>query len=264
MKKYVFILICLIAVSSVFVQEKDEEISIIWYGHSCFKITYAGKSIVTDPFNPEYFNYKLPKEDIDYAFSTHSHSDHNYFKGINAEREYKAKGDEERFDLNYQGEKTKVEGKITEDIDGKKLTFWTVPSYHDREKGSKRGSNGILCFDLDGLNIVHLGDLGHLLDKKHLEKIGNVDILIIPVGGYYTIGPEEAIKTIEMLNPKIVIPMHYKTEALPKDHPIAFIADFLDLCRDMNVKKFDKCSVSVKKNNLPEETYIYILQYYKE
>jgi len=96
----------------------------------------------------------------------------------------------------------------------KDVKIYTVPSYHDANQGQQRGKNAIFVFEFDGLKVVHLGDLGHELTAEQVEKIGAVDVMMIPVGGTYTIFEETADKVVVQLNPKrIVFPMHFKTDA---------------------------------------------------
>lgn len=178
-----------------------------WLGHSCFHITTKkGTVLITDPYNST-IGYGRIKEKADAVSISHKHQDHSDISSI--------EGIKAVFD--------KPGSFSYEDITAKGIS-----SYHDKEKGAKRGGNIIYNFRIDGSNICHLGDLGHKLDPAAKESIGNVDILLIPVGGYYTIDHEEAYQTVLLLDPKLTIPMHYKTEAIsfPISSPEAFLSYF--------------------------------------
>ncbi|WOO88281.1 MBL fold metallo-hydrolase [Mollicutes bacterium LVI A0078] len=167
--------------------------NIKWLGHSCFLITAAdGTTVLHDPYK-DMLGYKLPKGlKVDYVLSSHAHSDHNYTEGL-----------EPGFKLIDQY------GVTTEVIE-----FTGTLSYHDQVQGEERGDNAIFSYVLDGLKIAHLGDLGHVLDEKQVAALAGTDILLIAVGGGYTINGELAAEVANQVNPKIVIPMHYRTRAL--------------------------------------------------
>jgi L-ascorbate metabolism protein UlaG (beta-lactamase superfamily) len=102
-----------------------------------------------------------------------------------------------------------------------------VPSFHDESRGKERGRNTIFVFEADGLRVAHLGDLGHALSAEEVKAVGPVDVLLAPVGGHFTIGPEDARRVVERLGAGVVIPMHYKTDVL--GFPIRPVEDFLKL-----------------------------------
>ncbi len=129
----------------------------------------------------------------------------------------------------------------------KGIEFKGIASYHDDAGGRLRGNNIIFCFEVDGIRVCHLGDLGHLLDDKQVKEIGSVDILLIPVGGYYTIDAKAATQVCSQLKPKVIIPMHYKTEkGLPE---IAGVDEFLR--GKANVTRQDTSQVEFKPGELP-------------
>lgn len=176
-----------------------------WFGHSCFKITdIRGVEIVTDPFD-EKVGYKVPYTKADIVTVSHGHFDHNYVKAIEGNFELIDKvGHFYVKDINIEG----------------------IASYHDKRKGNQRGNNTIYTYIIDGMKVCHLGDLGHVLDKKQEEEIGGVDVLMIPVGGNYTIDASEALEVVNQLKPSIVIPMHYKTPVV--DFPIETADAFVE------------------------------------
>jgi L-ascorbate metabolism protein UlaG (beta-lactamase superfamily) len=134
-----------------------------------------------------------------------------------------------------------------------------IPTFHDEKKGAKRGKNTIYVYEMDGLRLVHLGDLGHKLHEKILEKIGDIDILMVPVGGEYTIGPTEAVEVARAIEPKIVIPMHYQ---MPGLNPATFakLSSTKPFLAEIGllVEKIDK--LSVKKENIGEESKVILLE----
>lgn len=204
-----------------------------WLGHSCFAITLTnGKTIITDPFGSK-VGYPPPKLPADIVTVSHQHFDHSAVKVI-------------------PGKPLTVETAGRHELDG--LVCTGVPSFHDEAGGSKRGSNIIFVIEAEGLKVCHLGDLGHLLEPGQIEKIGAVDVLLIPVGGFYTIGPAEAAKVVDQLKPRYVIPMHYKTKYL--DFPIATAEPFLN-----NFPGYKKEAVLVVSGEgLPEKTGAVLLE----
>jgi L-ascorbate metabolism protein UlaG (beta-lactamase superfamily) len=164
-----------------------------WLGHSCFKITSkTGIRILTDPFDDN-VGYKIPAVETDIITISHGHYDHNFTDCVKGNFEV----------LNKVG-----------NFNVKDIPITGIHTFHDAEQGEKRGNNIVYIFELDGMKLCHLGDLGHELSPSQIEMIGEIDILLIPVGGIYTINFEEAIKVVQQLNPHIVIPMHYKTTAV--------------------------------------------------
>jgi L-ascorbate metabolism protein UlaG (beta-lactamase superfamily) len=168
---------------------------IYWYGQAMFKIKGKNATVVTDPFVPDFVGLKLPKDlDADVITVSHDHDDHNNAGAVNGEPIlFKGPGEYER----------------------KSVAVIGVASFHDDQKGAERGKNTIYNIMIDGLNIVHLGDLGQeALTQEQISEIGGCDILMIPVGGVFTIDGKAAAEIVAQLEPKIIIPMHYKTEGL--------------------------------------------------
>ncbi len=166
---------------------------LIWFGQSCFLLTsHAGTRLLMDPYNPR-LGYKLPQLEADIVTISHNHSDHNYIEGV--------KGNFLRIDQPgaYTHQDIAITGTLT---------------YHDDRQGARRGSNVVFCFTVDGLRVCHSGDLGHLLTPDQLKGIGKVDVLLLPVGGTFTINGAQAAEVRKQLNPVITIPMHYRTRAM--------------------------------------------------
>lgn len=162
-----------------------------WLGHSCFRLVEStGTVIITDPYDKSLVGYELPRFNADVVTSSHNHEDHNNLKGVDGSPMY----------INRAG---------FFDIMGVQIT--SIPSYHDNIQGKKRGQNLIFKFRLDGIDVCHMGDIGEDCSAIITDKILPVNILLIPIGGLYTINPEQAKEYISILMPEIVIPMHYKT-----------------------------------------------------
>ena len=234
-------------------------VQIIYYGHSCFEFNYEKYRILIDPFTPEWFDYVLPKGQFDKVFSTHDAKDHSYFEGLNISKLYLASGATDEFKIITEDKSSIQRGNVTELIGKKKFSYRSVASFHDEVQGQKNGVNGIICFDFNGIKIVHMGDIGHILEENQIKSIGEVDILLIPVDSYYIIELEKAREIVNQLSPTIVIPMHYKTE---KSSNKAYKED-LDHFAKMfeNVKKYTGSSLKVSRKKLNVEPQLLILKY---
>lgn len=160
-------------------------------GHSSFRIRGKKTSVVTDPF--EGVGFTMPKVKADIVTISHDHGDHNNASAVNDVKKI-------------------VNGPGEYEIQG--VSIIGIPSYHDDEKGVKRGKNTIYVFEIGIFRLAHLGDLGHVLREKDVEAIGDIDVLMIPVGGVYTIGPKDAVKVVQDIEPRIIIPMHYQQKGL--------------------------------------------------
>ena len=220
--------------------------NIIWYGQSCFEIITAPNkngqvSIVIDPFSEE-IGLRLPKLEADILLITHRHSDHDNIKAISTPKSASLP-----FLICGPGE-----------YDIKNVIIQGISSFHDNSQGKERGENTIYTIEIEDLKICHLGDLGQKeLTEEQLEKIGEVDILMIPVGGVYTISAKEAPKIMSQIEPKITIPMHY---ALPKlKIKLDLLDKFLKTFGIKNLEPLKKLSIK-KKNISPEEAKIVVLR----
>lgn len=176
-----------------------------WLGHSCFLLTSeSGIRILTDPFDAQ-VGYALPTVEADIVTTSHSHSDHNYIQAVKGRFKH----------LNEPG--------IYEQNG---IIVTGVATFHDDVEGKKRGRNIVFVFEMDGLRICHLGDIGHVLTGQQLVMIGKIDIVMVPVGGTYTVNATEAFKTVKLLNPAVTIPMHFQTPVLGL--PIDRVEKFLN------------------------------------
>jgi L-ascorbate metabolism protein UlaG (beta-lactamase superfamily) len=164
-----------------------------WLGHSCFRLEGSqGLSILTDPFGED-IGYGPPDVRADIVLLSHGHSDHNNIQAV-------------------KGSPVAIKGPGKHMVQG--MEFRGIETYHDEEGGRLRGANTIFCFQLDGLAICHLGDLGHILRDAEVRSIGSVDLLFLPVGGHYTLNGRKAWQVIDQLHPRIAVPMHYQTDIL--------------------------------------------------
>ncbi|MFA5076735.1 MAG: MBL fold metallo-hydrolase [Patescibacteria group bacterium] len=213
--------------------------NISWLGHSCFKIEAKSNgdniTILIDPYD-ESIGLKMSKTKAEIVLITHDHHDHNNLNAVKGEP----------FVIKSPGE-----------YEIKKVFVYGIPTYHDDKQGSERGANIAYRIDVDDLSVVHLGDLGHVLNDEQLELLEDADILMIPVDSKYTLGAKKASEVIAQIEPRIVIPMHYKVPGLKID------LDPIDaFCKEMGVKNTpiaeDKLKIS-KKDLMTEETKVIIL-----
>ncbi|MBQ4090062.1 MAG: MBL fold metallo-hydrolase [Clostridia bacterium] len=209
-----------------------------WYGHACFKLDFAnGPYVVTDPFD-DHVGYPLCDASADIVTTSHGHGDHNYVESI-------------------QGRPTVLNrtGLFTFDD----LVVRGVKAYHDELNGAKRGDNIIYIFESDDLKIAHMGDLGHEPDLKQYAALDGVDVLMIPIGGYYTIDTETAVKIIEKIQPKLVIPMHFNTAVM--NFPITDEKHFVELT---GAEYWNSNVIEVTKENLSTLPKAVVMRYAEE
>jgi L-ascorbate metabolism protein UlaG (beta-lactamase superfamily) len=210
-----------------------------WLGHACFLLTSDdGTRIITDPYKPGAFglNYRPPAETADIVTVSHEHDDHNNVADV--------KGDPEV-----------VRGAGVHNVKG--VEFKGVATSHDQASGAQRGSNVVFCFTLDGVRVCHLGDLGHELSDKTVGEIGPVDVLLVPVGGNFTIDAGVANGVVDGIRPKIVIPMHFQNERCP-NFPVATVEGFQKLRQ--RVRALNESEIEIKKDKLLAETETIILK----
>jgi L-ascorbate metabolism protein UlaG (beta-lactamase superfamily) len=213
---------------------------IIWHGHSFFEIKSRENKnqvrIAIDPFSEE-VGLKVPKIETDILLISHDHYDHNNKNVISGNY----------FLIDNQGE-----------YEVKGVFIKAIKSFHDKVGGKERGENLMFLIETEDLRVCHMGDFGQKeLSEKQLDEIGGVDILMIPVGGVYTISAKEAIKVLEQLEPKITIPMHY---SLPK---LKIKLDSVDkFLKSLGIKSLTpEKKLSIKKEDLsPEEAKIVLLE----
>ena len=187
--------------------------NITWYGHSCFKVESAEGSVVFDPYAPgKVPGLELPEITADAVICSHGHGDHDYSAAV----------------------------RLTGNRPG--FTVTQMKTYHDENKGKLRGDNLVTAVDTEGLRVVHLGDLGHLLSVEQVKELGKIDVLLIPVGGYYTIDAQLAALTVSVLKPRVTVPMHYRGKGFGFD-VLTGVEEFTRLSG--NVKVFDSNTLEI-------------------
>jgi len=208
-----------------------------YLGHAAFVITSdKGIKIITDPYETgPGLTYGEITESADIVTVSHDHFDHCHVAGVRGNPEV-----------------VKKAGRST----AKGIEFNGIASYHDEAKGRLRGNNTIFCFEVDGIRVCHLGDLGHMLDDRQVKELSSVDILLIPVGGYYTIDAKTATQVCNQLKPRVIMPMHYKTE---KGIPGIFGVDEFIKGKN-NVTRQDSSEVEFKPGELPATSQIMVLK----
>jgi L-ascorbate metabolism protein UlaG (beta-lactamase superfamily) len=206
---------------------------ITWLGYSCFRLKGKNTTVITDPCPPS-LGYNLDKQAAQIVTVSHIHPDHSYVEAVTGEPHV----------ISRPGEY---------EIGG--ILIIGVPSYHDDEKGFARGKNNVYAIEVDDVNICHLGDLGHPLSAKQIEDLGTVDVMLVPVGGGTTISAGQAAALVRSIEPKIVIPMHYKTLTLTKE--LDGVDKFL---KEMGLTEVvPQPKLIVNKSTLPLATQVVVL-----
>lgn len=208
---------------------------ITWFGHSCFKIVTKNATIITDPFSKD-IGLKPPRCEADIVTVSHNHYDHNNTSTLRGSP----------FVINSPGE-----------YELKGVAILGINSFHDKKMGEERGLNTLFIIEAEGIRICHLGDLGQKeLTDEQLEKSGEIDILMIPVGGTYTISSEEVVNIINQIEPKTVIPMHYKIPKL--NIKLQEVDVFL---KEIGIEKQVIDQLIIKKKDLSkEETKVVVMK----
>lgn len=211
-----------------------------WLGHAAFLITSdEGVKIITDPYKPGVYGleYGSIKDEADIVITSHEHDDHNYVAGV-------------------PGNPQVIRGAGSHQANG--IDFKGVSCHHDESGGKERGDNTIFCFTVNGIKLCHLGDLGHNLSAEQVASIGDVDVLLIPAGGSFTIDAAGADRVIGQLKPHVAIPMHFKTDGCP-NFPVSDVEPFLS--GKANVKRAGSAEVEFNKGQLPSPTEIIVLEH---
>lgn len=228
------------------VQEQEEgvfgsEIKLEYLGHSAFLLEAEGFRLLMDPYSPQVGYGKLEVE-ADVVTISHEHMDHNYAAAAPEARIIRG---------------LTPDGLGWEDISFSEgnISIFGLSTYHDDASGKLRGRNTGFVFDIGEIRLVHLGDLGHILGEADVEKLSPVDVLIVPVGGHYTIDAAEAKEVVAQLSPSVVIPMHYQTSTT-QNWPIETAKPFLE---GENVREKES-QVLISRDTLPEEREVWMLE----
>jgi L-ascorbate metabolism protein UlaG (beta-lactamase superfamily) len=208
---------------------------ITWYGHSCFRLSDRGVTIVTDPPSDD-LGYDRPRIRADVVTISHEHTGHNNRVG-------------------FRGGPRFFDGPGEYEVKGVFITG--ITTYHDGRSGSVRGRNTVFLFEFDGVTICHLGDLGHVPTQSQVEALSAVDVLLVPVGGLHTIDSSKASEVISLIEPRLVIPMHYKTKV--EKAKLETVTKFL---KEMGLAPVPpQPELKVTKSSLPDDTQVVLLTF---
>jgi len=208
-------------------------VKLTWYGHACFLIEGQGVKVLTDPFDRS-VGYPVCQVEPDIVTVSHEHYDHNAVDTVKGNPVVvRGAGEHQPLGIRIRG----------------------IATYHDKSGGRERGNNTVFVMEIEGVKVAHLGDVGHVLTAEQVREIGSVDVLLLPVGGTYTIDAQDAVEVVEQLAPKIVVPMHFKTP--PCRINIAPVEGFL--------KNYDKAVkkpyLELTRKDLEGEQKVVVLDY---
>ena len=205
-----------------------------WLGHGCFRLRGRAAAVVTDPYPPA-LGPRLPKLEADVVTVSHEHPNHSYRQAVGKDP-YVVDGPGE-----YEVAGVTVEGLAT---------------FHDAKQGEVHGRNTVYLIDLDDVRVCHLGDLGHALAADMLEAIGNVDVLLVPVGGGSTLDAAGAAEVVRQVEPRLVVPMHYSLPVLKTE--LAPVERFL---KEMGIAEAEpQGRLSVQPSSAEAETRVVVLE----
>ena len=235
------LLAVLIAPPAVFAQR---DVTVRWYGHAFFAVTSAeGITIVTDPFGK--IGYSMPALDADVVTVSHGNGAHTNPSLVKGKPKI------------IRGLETGGKHWAWVNFQRKDVRIRAFPAYHDKVKGKERGLNSIFLLEVSGIRIVHMSDIGHIPPELTLKSLEKVDVLLIPVGGLYSIDASEASRIVDRLKPAVVIPIHYKTKATAS-WPIATEEAVV---KDKQRVKQVGSTISLRREGLPKATEIWVMDY---
>ncbi len=208
---------------------------ITWLGHSCFKIKGKEVTLVTDPYD-ESIGYTWVKPSANIVTLSHHHAGHSYSAGVDGSPKVLSRPGE------YEISNVFILG---------------IPNFHDSEQGQTRGRNITYLIEMEDIILCHLGDLGHLPSPRQVEELSDTAVLFIPVGGISTIDAKRAAEIVRFLNPKVVIPMHYKTQE------VTWLGPLSEFVKEMGLKEvIPQPKLTIARSNLPLETKMVVLDYH--
>jgi L-ascorbate metabolism protein UlaG (beta-lactamase superfamily) len=195
-----------------------------------------GTRVFTDPFDPK-TGYSLPKTETDFVTCSHDHFDHNYLEAAAGTPDVIDKAGE------YEVNGLRIRG---------------IETNHDNVGGTKRGKNIVFIFEMDGMRIAHFGDIGEIPDEETLKAIGGVDVMLVPIGGIYTIDHTEALRLANLVRPNVVIPMHYSTPDV--NIKLGPLAPMLRDAKNCKIHRLNQQEVTLTRESLGEDRLL-ILSY---
>ena len=208
-----------------------------YLGHSCFKMTEStGTSVICDPYDPT-VGYDLPELTADAVTVSHHHFDHDYLKAV-------------------KGKPVLLDKECNYELTGVEINAFK--SFHDGKRGKARGENLIFKFRMDGIDVCHLGDLGEACSSELIDLLLPVNVLLIPVGGNYTIDAEMAKEYVDRIMPDVVIPMHYRDKGCKID--IEKVDEFIDLFEEEYVEDNEDCELELMRSDLNGDTKVVVLR----
>ena len=207
-------------------------------GHSSFKIKGKEVTIVTDPYDAS-VGFKFPKVEAEIVTISHDHHDHNQKELVG-------------------GKPFVIAGPGEYEVRG--VSLLGLQTFHDESQGAKRGANTVYRLEFEGVNLCHLGDLGHQLSSSQLGELNGVDVLFIPVGGLYTIGPKRAVEVITQLEPKIVIPMHYRVPEQKGNQTFAQLSGVEEFLKEIGESVTPQPKLIISQDRLPSEREVVVLE----
>lgn len=214
---------------------------ISFLGHSSFKIRGKNGIVVCDPFSAK-IGFPFPKVSADIVTVSHHHFDHSAFDQVSGT----ARKDHP-YVIDAPGEYELLDIAVS-----------VHPSFHDGDNGKLRGKNNIAVIRIEGIAVAHLGDLGHMLSDSDIDSLGVIDVLMVPVGGEYTLNSRQAVEIAEAIEPSIVIPMHYRTDKhSPEFAKLASADEFLKEMGKVGIAPVDKLSLTA--GSLPEEMEVVVM-----
>ncbi len=211
---------------------------ISYLGHACFSIKSKQTRILIDPFDPKMVGIPLPIQEVDVVLVSHPHPDHSFVERARGFRKV----------ISFPGEY---------EIGG--VSIFGYSTFHDKKGGEERGKNTIYLIEAEGIKVLHLGDLGHVISDKLVEEIGEINVLMTPVGDKYSLGPKEAVEMVKLIEPQIVIPMHFYFDGINKEYfeGLLPVEEFLKESA-LPVERMTK--LSLKLENLGEDQKIFLLE----
>lgn len=216
---------------------------ITYLGHSSFKIKGKTASVITDPYDEKIIGLKYPKIEADIVTVSHHHGDHDKVENVTPATDKKIKV---------------IDGPGEYEVQG--ISIIGISSFHDNKNGEERGKNTMYVIEVDGLRLLHLGDLGHKLEDKEIKEISNIDILFLPVGGYYTIDPKQAIEVYKQIGASVIIPMHFRPSGIEND-VLDRLVTIEDFTKEANLRVENLPKLTLKEGDLTsDEEYICLLE----